>query len=225
MSHQHGSLKNLFFAPCASALSAFPSYFPAPFSGSNPAGAFSAWKARSPQEQIQGVSRELGKWTVMGPPGAAPHQITHTLLSCLIGRREKSPADTANVCKQKVRTNLASFDRVGLQIRGLWSLTYKVVLQPCENLTGLQLPQAGIWAAPDVVLLSLKTVWELGRGFKEGRWILHWKAAVKGLPSLHEGSSYSSLFFLLPHCHTGDCHEKHISRTFRCALTHLLMIL
>lgn len=30
------------------------------------------------------------------------------------------------------------------------------MLQPCENLTGLQLPLAGILRAPDVVILSLK---------------------------------------------------------------------
>ena len=105
----------------------FLSSFPAPFSESNPAGGFNAYKAYSPQDQIQGVSRELRQWlytlTVMGPPGAVPHQIIHTWVSCLIGRREKRLADTANVCKQKVRTNLASFDRVGLKIRGLWSLT------------------------------------------------------------------------------------------------------
>lgn len=102
------------------------SYFPGPFSESNPAGGFNTYKAYSPQDQIQGVSRELRKWlytlTVMGPPGAVPHQIIHTRVSCLI-RREKRLADTANVCKQKVRTNLASFDRVELKIRGLWSLT------------------------------------------------------------------------------------------------------
>ena len=31
------------------------------------------------------------------------------------------------------------------------------MLQPCENLTGLQLPLAGILWAPDVVILTLKT--------------------------------------------------------------------
>lgn len=54
-----------------------------------------------------------------GPPGAIPHQIIHTWVSCLIIRREKRLADTANVCKQRVRTDLASFDRVGLKIGGV----------------------------------------------------------------------------------------------------------
>lgn len=136
------------------------SYFPAPFSGSNPAGAFSACKISSPQEQIQEASRELGKWVYTGTEMAlqelAPIKSHTPRVPCLIRRREKSLADTANACKQTVRTNLAWFDRVGSKIRGLWS--YKVVLQPCEDLTGLQLPQAGIWGAPDVLfVLSLKT--------------------------------------------------------------------
>lgn len=131
------------------------SYLPAPFSESNPAGGFNAYKAYSPQDQIQGVSRELRKWpytlSVMGPPGAVPRQIIHTRVSCLIRRGEKRLADTANVCKQKVRTNLASFDRVGLKIRGLWSLTWTVALSPVRSDRPAATP-AGTSSAPGVVI-------------------------------------------------------------------------